>query len=140
MPKGSGHCLCGAVKFTAETVEKHFHICHCGMCRRWSGGPSMGANADSVRFEGEENIVRYRSSDWAERGFCRKCGSGLFYFFKPANQYMISIGAFDEPTDFVVSEEIFIDHKPGFYDFAGDHPKKTEAEVLAAFAGDATTD
>ena len=140
MPKGSGKCLCGAVTFTAENVETHFHACHCGMCRRWSGGPSMGANADSVRFEGEENIVRYRSSDWAERGFCRKCGSGLFYFFKPANQYMISIGAFDEPTDFVVAEEIFIDHKPGFYDFAGDHPKKTEAEVLAAFAGDATTD
>ena len=132
MTAGSGRCLCGAVRFTAETVETHFHACHCGMCRRWGGGPSLSANADKVRFEGEENIQRYQSSDWAERGFCRKCGTGLFYFFKPASQYMLSVGLFDEPKDFVLAEEIFIDHKPGFYDFAGEHPKKTEAEVLAA--------
>ena len=135
MAAASGQCLCGAVRFTSETVETQFHVCHCGMCRRWAGGPSFGANADDVRFDGEDNIVRYRSSDWAERGFCRKCGSGLFYLFKPTGQYMISLGLFDEPADFTLAEEIYIDHKPGFYALAGDHPKRTEAEVLAAFSG-----
>src|SRR5687768_16408905 len=70
----SGHCLCSAVKFTAEKVETHHHICHCGMCRRWAGGPVFGASASGVKFEGEEHITRYASSEWAERGFCSRCG------------------------------------------------------------------
>jgi hypothetical protein len=138
MTTGSGRCLCGAVRFSAETVETHFHVCHCGMCRRWSGAPGFAAAAEGVRFEGEENIVRYLSSDWAERGFCKRCGTGLFYFLIPTGQYSMQVGVFDEPTDFTLTEEIFIDHKPAGYAFAGDLPKKTEAEVLAAF-GDGET-
>jgi hypothetical protein len=134
MPAGSGKCLCGAVRFTAENVETHHHACHCGMCRRWSGGPAFATAAEGVRFEGEKNIVRYASSDWAERGFCKRCGSSLFYFLKPAGQYMIYVGAFDEPKDFTLAGEIYIDHKPAGYAFAGDLPKRTEAEVLATFA------
>ena len=82
--------------------------------------------------------MRYKSSDWAERGFCRKCGTGLFYFLLPTQQYSMQVGVFDEPKDFTLTEEIFIDHKPAGYAFAGDLPKKTEAEVLAAFGSGAT--
>ena len=67
---GSGQCLCGAVTFTAEGVESHVHVCHCSMCRRWNGGPGMAVAVESVVFTGEANIERYRSSQWAERGFC----------------------------------------------------------------------
>ena len=33
-------------------------------------------------FNGEENIERYSSSAWAERGFCKRCGSSLLYRFE----------------------------------------------------------
>jgi hypothetical protein len=134
MPAGSGQCLCGAVRFTASDVETRHHVCHCGMCRRWSGGPAFAAVAQGVAFEGEENIARYRSSDWAERCFCKKCGTSLFYFFVPDALYFMSVGIFDTPGDFSVAGEIFIDHKPAGYDLAGDHPRKTEAEHLAEIA------
>ena len=137
MPSGSGQCLCGAVRFTAKEVETHHHACHCGMCRRWSGGPAFAASADGVAFEGEENIVRYDSSDWAQRGFCRHCGGSLFYYLKSADQYLIYVGAFDEPKNFTLASEIHFDHKPEGYEFAGDLPKLTEAELLAQFAPDA---
>lgn len=104
------------------------------MCRRWSGGsPFFGASASSVTFEAAESLGRYDSSDWAQRGFCRACGTTLFYFLKPAGTYSMSVGAFDDATPFHLESEIFIDHKPDGYALAGDRPRLTEAEVLAKF-------
>ena len=135
MTKSSGKCLCGAVQFTAEGVEDHCHACHCGMCRRLcGGGPFLAANTKRVVFEPTESLGRYESSSWAERGFCKKCGTTLFYFLKPMHSYMIGIGAFDDQSRFRLSREIFIDHKPEAYSLVGDHPRLTEAETMAAFA------
>ncbi|MFT5430824.1 MAG: hypothetical protein ACI9OJ_001502 [Myxococcota bacterium] len=82
-----GGCLCGAVRFVATGVKTTHHACHCDTCRGWSGGPFLGCHAASVEFEGADNIARYDSSDWAQRGFCKTCGSNLFYFLKPAGTY-----------------------------------------------------
>ena len=70
-----GRCLCSAVTFVAEGVAAELHVCHCSMCRRWAGGPTFSTDVGSVTFSGEENIQRYDSSTWAERGFCKRCGS-----------------------------------------------------------------
>ena len=121
---GTGHCLCGAVSYKAEDVESHIHACHCSMCRRWNGGPALAASVGSVSFEGEENISRYASSDWAERGFCKKCGSNLFYFLKP-DRYIMWAGTFNEQA-FSLDGEIFCAEKPEWYDFAGNHPRHPE--------------
>ena len=104
------------------------------MCRRWAGSPFFAASAQGVRFEGEENVSVYNSSDWAERGFCKVCGSNLFYRLKGPGLYYMSVGIFDEPTQFALSREIFIDTKPDGYEFAGDHPRRTAAEVIAEFS------
>jgi hypothetical protein len=105
------------------------------MCRRWSGGaPFFATAARGVSFEGVENVAHFASSDWAERGFCKTCGSTLFYFLKPTGTYMMSVGAFDDPAVFRLEREIFIDHKPDGYALAGDHPRLTESETIAAFA------
>jgi hypothetical protein len=130
MNEMSGGCLCGAVTFTASDVETDYHACHCGMCRRWSGGPFLGASAGRVRFEGEENVSVYDSSKWAERGFCTRCGSGLFFRVKSPAQYVMCVGAFDDAAAFRLVGEIYVDRKAGGYDFAGDLPRQTEAEFL----------
>ncbi len=119
---GSGQCLCGAVTFSANDVETHVHACHCSMCRRWNGGPALAASVGSVSFTGEENVGRYESSEWAERGFCKQCGSNLFYFLKPGERYIMWAGAFNEQP-FSMDGEIFFEEKPAWYNFAGDHPR-----------------
>ena len=136
MTERTGGCLCGAVRFTASDVETNHHACHCGMCRKWSGGPMLAAMTGAIRFETSDALARYESSTWAERGFCRRCGSSLFYFLKPTGQYSVAVGAFDDPTDFRLAEEIYVDHQPPGYAFAGARPRLTEAEVLARFAPD----
>jgi hypothetical protein len=127
----TGACLCGAVRFSVEHVETHHHGCHCGMCRRWSGGSAFfAAEVRGLALEGTQNLGTYASSDWAERGFCRACGTPLYYYLKPTETYLMSVGAFDDPSVFRLVREIFIDRKPEGYAFAGDHERWTEAETF----------
>ncbi len=119
-----GRCLCGAVTFEAREVSSEVHACHCSMCRRWNGGPAMAVEVGSVTFDGEPNITRFESSEWAARGFCQRCGSNLFYLLKP-NRYMMWCGAFDEQP-FRLAGEIYLADKPAGYEFAGDHPRYAE--------------
>ena len=130
MDEMNGKCLCGAVSFVARQVDVHMHSCHCSMCRTWSGGPSMAVNVGSVIFQGENNIARYESSAWAQRGFCRQCGTHLFYHLKAPDQYMMWAGAFVDVTPFTLAGEIYIDEKPAAYSLAGDHPRLTGLEFL----------
>jgi hypothetical protein len=130
----TGGCLCGAVRFVAQGVETEHHACHCGMCRRWSGGaPFFGTTVQSVVFSGSE-LARHASSQWAERGFCRACGSNLFYFLKPTQTYTMCVGAFDDAASFRLTREIFVDHQPAGYAFAGERPRLTEAQVFADYS------
>lgn len=130
MVEMTGRCLCGAVTYTARDVEKEFKACHCGMCRRWSGGPAFAAHAGDVEFRGEERIRRYDSSPRAERGFCGQCGSNLFYRLKPGGTPILWLGSFDDQSGFELSGEIYIDAKSEGYSLAGDHPRYTEADLM----------
>ena len=130
----TGKCLCGAVTFSAEGVDPHFHACQCSMCRRWAGGPLMAVKVEAVAFEGASHIQRYASSKWAERGFCSKCGTHLFYRFAGSDDYIVFAGFFGEGVAFELKEQIFIDSKPEFYEFSNATENLTGAEVFAKFA------
>ncbi len=133
----TGHCLCGAVRITATPKSHHFGACHCGLCRRWGGGPLLAVECeDRVSFEDESHIALYASSDWAERGFCKTCGTHLFYRLKDQPFHAIPIGVFDEVPAWEFAEQIFIDHKPPHYSFANHTKNLTEAEVFAQFSGE----
>ena len=93
----------------------------------------MVTSAAGVVFAGDENIGIYDSSEWAERGFCKIFGSNLFYRLKATGGYHMPVGVFDDQSVFRITGEIFIDRKPPGYDFAGDHPRLTEAETMAMF-------
>ena len=130
-----GSCLCGAVRVSAKTVSNKLGACHCGMCRKWGGGPLMAVECGTeVSFEGEENISVYNSSEWAERGFCNQCGSHLFYRLKENKDYVMPIGLFDNTEGVVFASQIFIDKKPEYYSFANETKNMTEAEVFAKYA------
>ncbi|MEP2735755.1 MAG: GFA family protein [Erythrobacter sp.] len=128
----SGHCLCGAVTVDVNPSKPHLEACHCDMCRRWCGAAYIAVQAgNDVRFTGEEHITRYKSSDWAERGFCNQCGSNLFYHFVPLSNYSFTAGLFDDLGDKTLTEEIFVDEQPGYYSFEQKTERKTGAEVIA---------
>ena len=130
--EATGHCLCGAVTYTAENVETDVHSCHCDICRRWSGGPGFAVSVGKVTFKGEQNITRYDSSEWAERGFCKVCGSNLFFRWKEPDHYLLWMGTIDDLAPFNLADEIYIDKKPPLYDLAGERPRLTGDEFMAS--------
>jgi hypothetical protein len=133
--EGKGTCLCGSVKILAKTMSTQVGTCHCNMCRKWGGGPLMAVDCGTeVNFEGKEYISLYDSSEWAERAFCNKCGSHLYYRLKENEQFILPVGLFDNEETFTFDHQIFIDKKPSFYRFANVTKNMTEAEVFAKYS------
>ena len=126
-----GQCLCGDIQIeTSETGE--VSLCHCSMCRRWGGGPMFAVHdVGTVVFKGVEPI-RYPSSEWAERGFCPSCGTHLFYHLLPNDEYALAAGLFQD-VNFKLTSEIFIDEKPGYYEFKNETKKMTGQQVFEQF-------
>ena len=137
----TGGCLCGAVRFTLHQRPKQIDVCHCSMCRKFSGGIELGLDADpsKIDWQGEDNIRVYASSEWAERSFCRICGSGLFWRTRAKDWedeplFGLCAGAIDDLGDLKLKTEIYIDQKPDGYAFAGNTITKTKSEVEASYA------
>ena len=86
-----------------------------------------------VSFEGEENVCVYDSSAWAERGFCKKCGTHLFYRFKKTGHQSVPVGLFGDDDSLVFAHQVFIDEKPSFYDFSNDTHDMTGLELIARY-------
>lgn len=130
----TGRCLCGSVTLSASIGESVVDACHCSMCRRWSGGPMMAVSVDGeVTFDGKDFVAVYPTSDWAERGFCRQCGTHLFYRLREHVHYALPVGLLDGDIGWRFEKEIFVDDQPGYYAFANDTRRMTGEEVLAEF-------
>jgi hypothetical protein len=130
-----GSCLCGSVRVTVTSPNHNVAACHCSMCRRWGGGPLLALECGSdISIEGEENITTFDSSEWAERGFCKNCGTHIFYRFKGSQEYIIPVGLLDDENSFTLEHQIFIDRKPKFYSYANQTKNLTEAEVFKQYA------
>ena len=130
----TGQCLCGAVTLTARKAGKTVGACHCTWCRKWCGGPLMAMDCGTeVEISGEDSVTIYDSSEWAERGFCNKCGSALFYRLKQNGEHVIAAGLFGDAEDLTFTNQVFIDEKPNFYNFAEDTKNLTGPELFAMY-------
>ncbi len=132
--------MCGAVRFEATDVPSTYGICHCEMCRRWTGSAFVNVEVPnaSITWSNEPQIGTLQTSDWAERGWCRRCGSHLYWRMTETNDYSsttdVPLGLFDNPAGFTLSHEIYIDHKPDSFGFVGEgHKKLTRAECVEKF-------
>jgi len=145
----TGKCACGAVKYKVLDADdpKGVHACYCDTCRAWSGsGVFFCFTVDDVDFGDTTNDVAvWKSSEWAERGFCKKCGSCLFYKLTgdddAKGKYHVAAGTLDDWKDLKFDTEYFIDSKPKAFSFEGKRDTTmTKAEVEAYFASLSTKD
>ncbi|MGB0505029.1 MAG: GFA family protein [Pikeienuella sp.] len=137
----SGACLCGAVTVSAK-LNGAVQACHCQQCQTWTGGgPYYVARGEGFQIKGEENIKRYRSSEWAERAFCGKCGTTLFWQMTDQPLGGLAAGLFagnkGEPgaTDaaLTMKREIFTDIRPAWVPISDAPEQWTEGETMAHF-------
>ena len=98
-PVMTGGCQCGAVRYALYAEPTNASICHCRMCQK-AFGNFFAALTDVPRGDhawtrGEPGV--FRSSELVERGFCRDCGTPLFFRYVDADRIAVSIGSLDEP-------------------------------------------
>ena len=109
-----GGCLCGAVRYRATAPPIRGVICHCPMCRRHSGAPVLAF----VHFRLQDfgwvrgAPTRYRSSAFAERGFCSVCGSTLSMHEEVlADRVQIAVGSLDQPQRITITDHVWTRHQ-----------------------------
>jgi hypothetical protein len=124
----TGSCLCGAVTFRVEGELKAPDGCHCTMCRKSSGHfyASTDIPRDRLTIEGGDNVSWYRSSEKVRRGFCKTCGSPMFFDPIYRDWIGLSMGAFDKPTGTHLEMHIFVADKGDYYEIANGLPQNQQ--------------
>ena len=111
----NGSCFCGAIGFTATLPSKWCAHCHCSMCRKSHGAGYVtwvGFEASQVSItRGEDQLNWFDSSKGAQRGFCRQCGSSLFFRSERwAGELHIALGCMDDAIDRQPQANAFFDN------------------------------
>jgi hypothetical protein len=136
-PVATGGCLCGAVRYEVHGPLRHVLVCHCVECRRWHGTAAHSTAADRellviVEDRGLHWIDSPASDAHARRGFCRECGSSLFWDAPGRPQVAIAAGSVDGDTGVRIAGHWFTTQKGDWYDLPDDglprHPRSAAAE------------
>ena len=100
-------------------------MCHCSQCRRWSGNfvAATAARLEDFSFEREDGLAWYESSTSARRGFCRTCGSSLFWRGDGLGYVAIMAGTLDGAAKLPVAQHIFCLDRGGYYDLQPGVPR-----------------
>lgn len=126
----SGGCQCGGVRYRLASFPTGASIYHCRMCQKAFGNyvaPLAGVPmADLNWTRGEPG--RFRSSEAVERGFCRDCGTPLFYRVLDQDRISVSLGSLDEPDRVVPDVAFGLEGKRAVFDRLPALPVSTTEE------------
>ncbi|MBM7066507.1 GFA family protein [Actibacterium sp. 188UL27-1] len=121
-----GSCLCGAVTLQVDGDIPAPDACHCTACRKTSGHyfVSTDVKRAALTVIGAEQVSWYQSSEKVRRGFCRICGSTLFWD-PPAHIDWIGVamGVFDGPSGTQMHIHIYVSEKGDYYQITDGLPQ-----------------
>jgi len=125
VPPVEGGCLCGAVSYRVDGELRPVIGCHCSQCRKTSGHHVAATAADNAAIDVAdpgEALRWYRSSSFAQRAFCSRCGSNLFWKRDDASYTAITAGTLNGPTGLRIEAHIFTADKGDYYTLDNDVP------------------
>ena len=107
------------------------------MCQRLHGnyGPHSKALKADIELTESDGLEWFSSSTIARRGFCRICGSQLFWEPLEWDGTGIVAGTLDQPTGLKTLGHIFVGEKPDFYTIDDGLPSFDESSN-GVFPGD----
>jgi hypothetical protein len=112
----TGGCLCGQARFIAVGEPVNVRICHCGLCRKASGGLMYGRaifRAEDLERSGETKA--HPSSARLLRHFCPQCGT--LVYTEPVDRpgyWAVGLAALDAPEGLPPEMHIWVSSKPAW--------------------------
>tara|TARA_R110002124_G_scaffold9586_16_gene49327 strand:+ start:13736 stop:14248 length:513 start_codon:yes stop_codon:yes gene_type:complete len=127
----SGGCQCGAIRYRFTAKPRGAHVCHCRMCQKAFGAfyaPLVGGPRDSFALT-RGTIAIFHSSDQAERGFCRDCGTPLTFAYSDGDWMSVAIGSLDDPEAFPPIDQHGVESRLSWANAVGNLPDRPATEV-----------
>jgi hypothetical protein len=93
--------MCGGVRYEIAGELRDVWNCHCHRCRQFTGHhmAATGASVDAVTFESDDTLTWYSPEPTVQYGFCRRCGSSLFWRTSARPDWIsICTGPLEQPT------------------------------------------
>ncbi|ANP36948.1 aldehyde-activating protein [Phaeobacter gallaeciensis] len=119
-----GSCLCGDIRFETAAAPQGPSMCHCSQCRKQSGGVWASAYVPETELILHGPVSWYAASVGAERGFCVRCGSFLFWKAHDEDTISFALGAVEDPSGLKIEKHIFCASKGDYYEIADGLPQK----------------
>ncbi len=127
-----GRCNCGAVEFAIDSEISDVIICHCSICRKFTGNNGVAvvivANAAFRWTRGEDKISRWVRpiGDW-QSCFCRVCGSSLPVINDEARMAIPAGLISDGGQSLKVTHHIWVDSKADWDEICGSGKQHRES-------------
>ena len=131
----TGRCLCGNVEFQLFLPLEEITHCHCQSCRLSRGVAFVTwTSVPPDRFSylrGEAGVSWYRSSPGVQWGFCRNCGSSMFYIADQKghpdgpklNHVYVSLGSLTSEIADLPIAHVSYEERVSWHDVSDDLPK-----------------
>lgn len=130
-----GGCLCGAIRYRSALPPVRCLICHCECCRKHSGAPCLSFvhfPVEGFSWTGVEP-ARYRSSRYAERGFCSTCGSTVSMHEEVlGDRVQIAVGSLDDPGTVRPEDHVWTGSQLPWLDIRDDLPRFAKSSTAVA--------
>lgn len=126
----NGSCQCGAVRYEIRGPVRDVIACHCRDCRKMSGHyfAATAASWNDVNILDTEDLGWYLSSETSRRGFCRNCGSSLFFDHGRDNPLGIAAGSLENASRLKIAVHIYVDEKGDYYEIRDEAPHMDSRE------------
>ncbi len=116
-----GSCLCSKVVFTIRGELRNIVNCHCSKCRKFHGnfGAYTSVHLQQLAIDETDALCWYESpqdeTKNVRRGFCRCCGSSLFWHPQNRSTIAVAAGALDNPVGIETIGHIWCSQMADYY-------------------------
>jgi hypothetical protein len=125
MPKMSGGCLCGQVRYSADVEPMFAGVCHCADCQKQSGGAFnivVAVPQSALSIQGSPKTYN-RIGDTGKQvvaRFCPNCGTTITS--EPElmpGMSVLRVGTLDDTSWVKPTMEIYCDSKQSWVELGG---------------------
>lgn len=130
--RATGGCLCGRVRYEILGELMPVINCHCSKCRRFHGhvGAYAATRREHLVLVEKSGLKWYRSiqdeTPNVYRGFCKECGSSLFWDPRGNENISIAAGSIDPPTGLDTERHVWLSQKADYYTITDGLPRHEE--------------
>ena len=110
-------CLCKGIDMKIKGEFRPIVNCHCIQCLKTHGNYAAYTSVleGNITYKSKNTLKWFISSIKAKRGFCKTCGSSVFFKRFGSKAIHISAGLFKNPSKLKTISHIYVKNKRDYY-------------------------